>query len=90
MKNKLAVLALLVVVLSGCVGSNGGGIVAGFGGPGASWELINPKIVIAGPTTTLSADRYTHIGTNGFPITGSTNVTMAVPATATLMVSPTK
>ncbi len=65
---KLLLSSALALVLNGCTGPNGAGILAGLGGPGASWRMVNPKIVQAGPTTTVSADLWEHVGTNGFPL----------------------
>lgn len=63
MKIQLAVLSVvLVTIATGCQQT---GAFSGFGASGQSWQFKNPKISVVGNTLLISADEWTHVGTNG-------------------------
>lgn len=70
---KLISTAVLLGGLSILTGCQQTGAFSGLGAAGESWRLINPIVTQNGPTITIKADLWEHIGTNGFPLPG-TNV----------------
>ncbi len=69
----MAALACAGVLITGCTSPNGG-IVAGLGGVDSSWEFIDPVVTQSGPTITVSAKRWTHIGKSGFQFAPTNSV----------------
>lgn len=65
MKTKLMIGAAMALLVAGCSST---GPLSGFGAAGESWEFIMPVLTVNGPTVTIKADKWTHIGTNGWPV----------------------